>query len=402
MPTCRILLSGGVNDRMEMERYAVRRHRELRFVLEALEQSGAKVLSSPNPNVAPFIIEILGPSGEKLELICYAFSANKYRQSGRPNDEHRFQVKYGSDFDRYHNIYIPAGEQRVTLMFGVHLEESIIVAVDPAMHNPTWFSRSVELKDQHVAAVHDFGWYGWERDRHPGGRRKGVMPKESYQTEVLLGLTPDRFMRYIQLERVATGIDPGERLLLIDQLAERPAPEAQVGPHPLEMELGLSAREILDMIDGAFRLKVAVRGSAAEQHLQSHLEAVSGMDEVVLIDADGQPDFRVVYRGCPPVHIECKNVLRRKTPGGLVKVDFQRTRASKKDPCSRYYQPLDFQVLAACLHPVTEEWEFRFCETLALPQHKSCPGRLASNVVVEDGIWTGAVEEMLVELCRKG
>ena len=376
------------------ETYAVRRHRELRFILDALERSGAKVISDPRSDRAPFIIEIRSQAGEHIELICYAFSANKYRQQGRPIDEHRFQIKYGSDFARYHDIYFPTEQHRVTLMFGVHLEEGIVIAVDPAMHDPTWFSRSVEFKDEHVAMVHDTSWYGWERERHPAGRRKRIMPLENYQTEVLLGFTSERFMRFVQLERAATRLDPGERLLLIDRLAERPPPDARTGPHPLELELGLSARQILDMIDGAFRLEVAVRGSAAEHHLATYLGAVPGMDEVTAIDADGQPDFRVVYRGGPPVRIECKNVLRRLSRG-MVKVDFQRTRAAKNDPCSRYYRPSEFEVLAACMHPITEQWRFKFCRTRLLPPHRDCPNRITSNVVLDGPGWVDDIDQLL-------
>ena len=383
---------------MTIEFYSVNRKRELGLILEALEASGAKVLSTPSPNIAPFVINILSPAGEELELICYAFSANKYRQRARPSDEHRFQIKYGSDFHRYHNIYLPAEDHQVTLMFGIHLREKIIVAVDPQMHNPTWFSRSVEFKDEHVASIKDLLWYGWQRERIIGGRRKKT-PLLSYQTEVLLGFTPRLFMRYVQFERIAGGIDPGERLLLVDQLAERTTTETRAGPHPLELELGLSAHEILDMINEAFRLKVAVRGNAAEKHLQAHLEGVPGMDEVELIDADGQPDFRVVYRGCEPVHIECKNVLRRLSRG-TPKVDFQRTRASKNDPCSRYYSPSEFEVLAACLHPITEAWTFQFCETGLLPPHHKCTGRLSNNVPVDGPYWTPSIAEVLTDLCQ--
>lgn len=80
--------------------------------------------------------------------------------------------------------------------------------------------------------------------------------------------------------------------------------------------------------------------------------------------------------------IECKNVLAR-TQQGLPKVDFQKTRASKADPCSRYYKPTQFQVLAACLHPITSQWDFRFAPTGTLAPHPKCVGRLASNVLVK-------------------
>ena len=364
---------------------------EAKFIGEALEAAGCRVLKAADPHEAPLTFQTLTPGGEILELVCYVFRANKYKQARRPVDEHRFQVKYGSDFTRYHELFIADERNRVTLFFGAHLEEGLFVAADPTMHNPTWFSRSVEFKDEHVQFIHDTGWYGWERPRSMA-RRKQVLPAESFQTEVLLGFEPEFFWQYIQLERAATGMDPGERLLLIDRLAELRPAEATVH-HPLEAELGLSAREILDLIDGAFRLKVAVRGGTAEKHLLSLLQLVPGMDEVEQLDQDGRPDFRVVYRGGAPVFIECKNVLRRRQ-GERIKVDFQRTRASKHDPCSRYYSATEFEILAACLHPVTEEWSYRFRLTSALEPHAKCNGRLSQHVYVNGG-WVEGVEEVL-------
>jgi hypothetical protein len=72
----------------------------------------------------------------------------------------------------------------------------------------------------------------------------------------------------------------------------------------------------------------------------------------------------------------------RRTRGGIPKLDFQRTRAAKSDPCSRYYTPRDFQVVAACLHPITERWEFRFALTTELPGHATCAGRIDNNIRV--------------------
>ena len=137
------------------------------------------------------------------------------------------------------------------------------------------------------------------------------------------------------------------------------------------------------MISGAFRLAAAVRGGVAEFHLERHLRSVPGVTKVRHIIEDGKPDFEVRY-GKRSFLIECKNVLARRQKN-LPKVDFQKTRASKSDPCSRYYKASQFDVLAACLHPVTQEWEFRFSPTQILQPHPRCAGRLASNVLVSEG-----------------
>ena len=69
---------------------------------------------------------------------------------------------------------------------------------------------------------------------------------------------------------------------------------------------------------------------------------------------------------------------------GTPRVDFQRTRASKSDPCSRYYAPDDFDVVAACLHSVVDKWEFRFVRPVSLDTHKKCVGKLSNNVKIDD------------------
>ena len=124
---------------LPVERYRVLGRNNVEATTRALEVSGAKILSVPRPDQAPFEYRVKTPDGTDLDLVCYAFTANKYRQGKRPTDEHRFQVKYGSEFKRYHDLYI-----------------------DPAMHNPTWFSMSIEMKEAELKRATEAGWHGWE------------------------------------------------------------------------------------------------------------------------------------------------------------------------------------------------------------------------------------------------
>ena len=380
-----------------MKRYhGLRRHELVRAISSAIESSGAQIVREADPTVAPFEYRIRLRSGELQDLVCYAFTANRYLQGGRPAQEHRFQIKYGSEFDRYHELYMDPSRARLTLMFGYHHELDLIIAVDPSMHNPTRFSSSVEFKSGDLQQALEVGWHGWERERSEA-RRRQVMPLDDLRTEAVIALRPEHFLRYVAFERAACGIDPGERLLLSDHIARHldeghPA-LAPATSHPLEALLGLSATEILDVVGGAFRLLAAVRGSVAEHHLGEYLRRVKGVTRVRHIDEDGQPDFEVLYRR-RPVLIECKNVLR-KPVRGLPRVDFQKTRAAKGNPCSRYYAPSQFDVLAACLHPITERWEFSFCSTLALAPHAKCPGRLSDRVLVGGETWRSDLRELL-------
>src|SRR3954470_9363572 len=131
-----------------MERYrTARRESSIARLVGGIAESGGTLLRGPEQGWAPLEFVLETRQRERLDLVAYAFTANKYRQSGRPDDENRFQIKYGSNFDRYHALYIDLLQRRTTLMFGVHLERDLFIAVDPRMHNPTWFSSSVEFKD---------------------------------------------------------------------------------------------------------------------------------------------------------------------------------------------------------------------------------------------------------------
>lgn len=107
-----------------MQKYLSQGARRVQQILGALERSGARIISEPDPTSAPYEITVGSPDGEVLDLVCYAFTAKKYGQKGRPEDEHRFQVKYGSDFGtrdepKYHEVWLDPEGRKITLFFGV-------------------------------------------------------------------------------------------------------------------------------------------------------------------------------------------------------------------------------------------------------------------------------------------
>jgi hypothetical protein len=128
------------------------------------------------------------------------------------------------------------------------------------------------------------------------------------------------------------------------------------------------------------------RERAEEEHLLRHLRTFPEIRSCSRLAGDG-PDLSAHLLDERDLTIECKNVLRKPDREGFARLDFQRTRAAKSDPCSRYYSPTDFDVVAACLHAVTEKWEFRFAVPGGLEPHATCPGKLSSNVHV-DSRWS--------------
>jgi hypothetical protein len=274
-----------------------------------------------------------------------------------------------------------------TIFLGIDPRRDVFIAADPLMHNPSPMSRSIEFKSQNVQDILSHGWAAWERERRPPKTKTRPTPQldEDARIEVLVGGRKERLFDLIQLERIARGIDAGERHLLAEKLLLRPKPSTiREVSHKLLTELDVPSEALLDLIDGASRLKMAVRGWVAEAHLETTLKRLTGVTECRRIEAEGQPDLMLRWKDGPPIQVECKNVLRKKDSAGRPRLDFQRTRASKGDPCSRYYQPSDFAVLAACLHAVTEEWRFSFALTCELRPHPTCPGRIANNIAVSE------------------
>lgn len=346
--------------------YGVRaRDREplLRFMIDALQGCGCRVLYASPPNRAPFRVTFETPEGERMGIVAYAFLANTKVTKNRPGDEHRFQLKYGSEDGELHEIWQDPYGLYTTLLLGINPEQGFFVGADPVLHNPTKMFISLEFKQREVDEILSTGWTAWERDRR----------SDTDRVEVLVGARPQSFLDYIRFEREACGEDQGHRQYLAESPRRR---------HDLASELGFSERKTLDLIQSSQWTMVPVRGLAAEEHLAQALGSVRGVSDCARGER-GEADVLLRFHGVP-LAVECKNVLRRTNKDNLARVDFQRTRAAKNDPCSRYYSPKEFDVVAACLHAVTERWEFRFSVPEALDPHKKCPGKLDNNVSIDE------------------
>jgi len=350
----------------------------LDFVVDGLKAGNCTIMHVSAASEAPFLISFETPLGERQGVLVYAFLANSKVTRNRPIDEHRFQIKYSSDPHAVLPVEQDATRLVTTIFVGIDPERKIMVGADPVLHDGTKMFISLEFKRTHAEKIESNGWHAWERES---------ARSENDPIEVLVGVQQDRVLEFIRFERLAHGLDAGHRQLLAERLLGAPRLSAPTNtPHSLTSELNLSAEAVLDLIQSASRLKMAVRGWVAEHHLENFLRSIPGVIDCHRLDEEGRPDIELRFKSSGPLLIECKNVLRSTASGGLPRVDFQRTRASKSDPCSRYYKPNDFHILAACLHAVTEDWEYRFVPTINLPGHLKCPGRIQSNLRV-DASW---------------
>ncbi|MCC7386125.1 MAG: hypothetical protein IT384_30050 [Deltaproteobacteria bacterium] len=391
------------NDTPQYIRVSARNRQPLvDFMVAGLVAAGCRIIRCAPADRAPFRISFELPTGERMGIVAYAALANDPKIQNRPQDEHRFQLKYGSKPSGLGENVLDLWQDPygiyTTLLVGINAERGFFVASDPLFRTPTkTFVSLAYWKEADAQEILKQGWCAWER----GVRIRDEMsddqrPVDDDPVEVLVGGRRDSFLRYVLMERAArelgsNGLDPGHRQLLAEQLnaietgrraTSVPPPPAAL--HALAAELEMTEQEVLDMIQRTPRLKMAVRGWAAEDHLARDLAARPGMTEVAVLTGQGEADVALRYQGGPRIRIQCKNVLRRTTrPLGLPRLDFQRTRASQADKCSRYYSPNDFEVVAACLHAVEQKWVFRFRLAREMTPHATCQGKLAYNVTID-------------------
>jgi len=287
-----------------------------------------------------------------------------------------------------------------TLLVGISPDEGFFVGYDPVLHSPTKHYISLEFKEAFVEQIQAKRWAWVERSRRTGSEEP---------VETIVGGLPKSFLDYVRFEREARGEDQGHRALLADNRGAILRPPVNVKTddaarspyvHALSREFEMSEDEVLTLIAGAKRLKMAVRGWVAEAHLVRKLQQVDGVTDCERIEAEGGPDVQLRFEDSDLLFVECKNVLRDRTRDGLPRLDFQRTRTSKKDPCSRYYSAKDFSLVAACLHALTQQWDYSFALTDQLEPHKKCEGKLSSNVAV-DNRWTTDIRGILGEAAEQ-
>lgn len=159
-------------------------------------------------------------------------------------------------------------------------------------------------------------------------------------------------------------------------------------PHPLEIEYGLSAEELLDAVSRRFRAKVALEGTVAEVQAERHILAAQYrgvVSEHKTHDIDGYADFSIWLPKQPnPFRIEVKNVrnsneaYRRRGVITGYKVEVQKTRAAQGDATSRLYDAEQFEILAVCMGKKTHDWkQFMWVAARHLARNLASPHKLA-------------------------
>lgn len=347
------------------------------FLLDAIEAANGRVIYASAAARAPVFLGVEIGDEERMGLLCYPFRATRNVIKNRPTDEHRLQIRFGSEetWDDDHALGFDIAGVDTTLVLGVHPDAGIFVGLDPLLYDPLPMGISIEFKDSDVDATLSAGWHAWERVNRPGSRRSE--PRSRSGIETLIAFRADRLIAYARLEREASslGLDPVLRMRAAQAaISGSRAPTAR---HLLEETFHLTSQDILEIIAHRKRLTVAVRGGVAEHHLIRVLAADPEVASVEQIDADGPPDAEVTLRNGRRVRVECKNGEESFYASGEGRVEVQKTRSSKGDPASRYYEPTQFDVLAVCLWPESGPPRFVYRSTRDLARHPEFPDRLA-------------------------
>jgi hypothetical protein len=370
------------------------------FLLDAVTASGGTVLYASEPSRVPVFIGLDAGSGQRVGLMIYPFRMTRRVTRGRPGDEVRGQLRYGAEEtwpEEDHFVARDIAGVDTTLLLGIYPEGGLILGLDPALYDPMPLGISVYAKDERVDAVARDGWTVWERVNHAGIRR--AAPRAGEGLETLVGFQPRRLLDYARFERHASdlGLDQSLRYTAADDAGrERGGPGQASLRHRLEDSFDLSAAEILDIIHNRMRLEVAVKGGVAEHHLERLLVQDPAIVRVERLDQDAQPDFNVAMFDGAAIRIECKNASPERYANGDMKVEVQKTRATRDDPAGRLYRHDHFDVVAACLYSPTRRWVFKFIRTPRLDRHPVHADRLAATHRI-DGRWSDTLEEALAQ-----
>jgi hypothetical protein len=195
---------------MEPRLYSVSRAKKeplVRFIREALENSGCRLLHEPDPSFAPYRFTFETPEGERPGILVYAFFANSQPTRNRPGDEHRFQVKYSSKTAGLHQLWQDPYLLYTTLFCGIDPERGIFVGADPVLHSPIKSTLNVEFGSARIPEILRKGWVAWEFEPRDGS------------IEIIVAGTKKHFLRWVRFEREALGEDAGIRHLLADRAA---------------------------------------------------------------------------------------------------------------------------------------------------------------------------------------
>jgi transcriptional regulator with XRE-family HTH domain len=176
--------------------------------------------------------------------------------------------------------------------------------------------------------------------------------------------------------------------------------------HPLLVDWGVTAMDVVEAVAHGFRAQVDVKGKLAEWMLFTDLERLrseGAIQQIEWLDADDKPDF-IVTVGGRHVVVECKNVrslTAKEKAEARVRVELQKTRNAQDGSNTRGYRVGHFDILSACLFNRTRQWTFvhAACNRLATrPDNPSYLKVMQPVPTTPEPPWHGTVLEAVGDL----
>ena len=154
-------------------------------------------------------------------------------------------------------------------------------------------------------------------------------------------------------------------------------------------------QELLEYGDIGF-LK-AIKGTASEFRALKDLKRSYNITRSTNPDAGGNPDFVLTHKN-KKILIEHKRASKNGYKGGYFKLEFQKSRASKSNPSSRYYAPdwCDIVSIDVSEHTGVPD-DKRFVLSKHLDRHEKHPQKIKA-LHRESTLWYNDLDEILTVL----
>ena len=141
----------------------------------------------------------------------------------------------------------------------------------------------------------------------------------------------------------------------------------------------------------------ALKGTTSEFRALKNLQQKYKIERSQNPDAGGNPDFALNHKG-RKILIEHKRASIKGYKGGHFKLEFQKSRASKSDPSSRYYSPdwCDIVSIDVSEHTGIAD-DKRFVLASDLDRHEKHPQKIKA-LHRQSTLWYDSLDELLTVL----
>ena len=173
----------------------------------ALRASGCLVLGEPDAGETPVTMSVDLDYPARIMTLVEVLRAHAIAPSSQEAPLPLF-IEPPPQRPRRHSPLHDVPGLHTRLLLAADLERRFFVAANPIDHDTPATFAGRTIAGHHIERILATGWHVWEHDRDD----------EEAPVEILVGFTPEHFLRYVCFEREAYAEEAGHR----HALAERP------------------------------------------------------------------------------------------------------------------------------------------------------------------------------------